>query len=257
MLLCCTVHNYKELNAYYTEPEANEWQVTAPEKKKEKTSQEKNVIKSERRRQGGKEDKWMRPRPPRWRRTRARLIAGVWNRGSGERRRGEDIYRSADKAWCLFPRGAQRLLFLSLSLFFFFKSTSSLNLLSLSLPPSLPLLPPSPSQIELLPAGHREEEPLPTGLSTDCIYSIGNVMWSDCRTTSIRTIQHKCSHVFVRNWQSSFSKLCLSIWPEFDGLNAGFHISTRMEFHFRFHGFMVFRSLALSWWQRCTFNGLL
>lgn len=78
-----------------------------------------------------------------------RRVRSEWRREwKGEE--AKDIYRRADKAWCLFPRGAPRL--------GFFKSTSSLNLLSFarSLPPSLPPPPPPPrsslSQIELLSA---------------------------------------------------------------------------------------------------------
>lgn len=103
-------------------------------------------------------------RPPGRRRTRARRIGGVRNGGRGESgqrewkgEEGKDIYRRGDKAGCLFPRGAPRLVFL----FFQIDVEPQLIvfcLLSATITPSLPLLHPSHPRRRLsycLPAGQR------------------------------------------------------------------------------------------------------
>lgn len=66
-------------------------------------------------------------------------------RGEGEREgEGGMLFIEGDKAWCLFPRGAQRLIFL-----FFLNQHFNLLSFARSLPPSLS---PSLSQIGLLSA---------------------------------------------------------------------------------------------------------
>lgn len=90
------------------------------------------------------------------------------------------IFLDRDKAWCLFPRGAQRLIFL------FFQINTVLPTYCLSLALSTITPSPSPRLGYCLPAGQGRREPGSAADSsvpaphTDCVYLVNMKCFTVC-----------------------------------------------------------------------------